>query len=122
MDELRIQQREVLETVLEYTEKLKKGINEILDELKVCRKHDTIDFLRQIVDGLNWVIEAVNGTLPMLNEGKVRIVKESVNQAVNSLSEALRISDDIKIAEALETQMLPFLSVLREASEEVLAQ
>lgn len=122
MDELRIQQREVLETVLEYTEKLKKGINEILDELKVCRKHDTIDFLRQIVDGLNWVIEAVNGTLPMLNEGKVRIVKESVNQAVDSLSEALRISDDIKIAEALEMQMLPFLSVLREASEEVLSQ
>lgn len=122
MDDLRIQQREVLETVMEYSEKLKKAINEILDELKICRKHDTIDFLKQIVDGLNWVIEAVNGTLPMLNEGKIRIEREKISQGVDFLSEALRLSDDQKIAEALETQMLPFLSELHQASAEVLAQ
>lgn len=119
MEDNRSEQREALETLVEFNERLVKNIGIVVKELSGARLNDTDKFLKSIIDAMNWEIAVMNGTMELLNEGKERIDKETFNQRVMSFGEAIKSKDDLQMAEALEILLLEFIT-LGEAAREVL--
>lgn len=111
MEEIRIQQLEVLETGVEYVQKLIPAIKEILPELRGGEKEDTMDYLNQIIDGINFVIEIVNATMSLINEKEEILNKDGIEEKVQFLNGGLQARDNEKTAQALEEGMLPFLDI-----------
>ncbi len=113
---LRSQQIEVLQVVSEYIEKLIPNMETVAGELKGEKQEDTDEFLKQIIDGLNWVIEAFNGTMSLINEEREVIDKDELNREVLQLSEALIDHNDARAATVLESGILPFLKEFKSIS------
>ena len=120
MDDIRKEQIEALEVMSNYDVRLAKGIRNILIELREEEKEDTKEYLKEIINGLNWTIEAVNGTISLLNETKLRIEKEKFNTSIAKFGEALKSDSNTAIADALEQEMLPLIEELLVSMTEVL--
>lgn len=114
MDDYRQQQIEALEVAHEYSGKLIKGIENVVEELDGVRFPDTDAYLNEVIKGLNWIIEIVNQTLDVINEGEVRIEKEAVNTSIKVLGDALRGKQDALISAALKDGILPFIRLVEE--------
>ncbi len=117
MDVLDIQ-KETVETLREYLPRLQKGIGEVITELKGERKEDTDEYLRMNIDGLNWVIEAYNGTVSLVDPEKTKVKVDSLEEGIAALGKSYGAKEDDKIAENLENVILPFLSQLLAAVSE----
>lgn len=120
MEQLREEQKEALQAAKEYLVKLTAGMESLVPELRGDRKDDTDDFLKQCLEGLNWVIEIYNRTSDIINEGKERIVKAETNNSILRFNEAMQSKNDKKVAEALEKDIIVFLHNLSRAIDEVL--
>ena len=114
-EELRTQQIEALQVVSEYIDKLLPSMETVAGELSGEKQEDTDAFLKQIIDGLNWVIEVFNGTMSLINEEREVIQKDEVNQQVIQLSEAIIDHNDSRIATILESGIIPFLKEFKAA-------
>ena len=121
MEDIRKQQVEALEVGVEYVQKLIPAIKEILPELRGEEKEDTMDFLGQIIDGINFVIEIVNATMPMINEKEEILNKEGIEEKVQILSKALQARDNAKTAQALDEGILPFVDIFYQVASILLA-
>ena len=121
MEENRLEQKEALQTLVEFNERLVKNMNIIVKELSGQRLDDTDKFLKGILDAVNWEVQVMNGTMELLNEGKERINKEEFNNKILELSKALKAKDDAKQAEAIR-DLIPAFESLVEAAKEVIAQ
>lgn len=119
MEDKRAEQKEALEVLVEFNERLVKNMNIIVKELSGQRLDDTDKFLKGITDAMNWEIEVTNGTMDLLNEGQERIHKETFNSEVIKLSEAVKAKDDAAIAEAI-TRLIPIFEHLGAAAGEVI--
>ncbi|MBR2401333.1 MAG: molecular chaperone [Lachnospiraceae bacterium] len=119
MEDNRVEQKEALETLVEFNERLVKNIDIVIKELSGARMDDTDKFLKSIIDAMNWEIAVMNGTMELLNEGKERINKEAFNQKIMAFGEAIKAKDDEKMAEALEV-LLPEFTALGNAAKEVI--
>lgn len=119
MEELRTQQIEALQDALEYCAKLKNGIKNVTGELKGDRLIDTDEYLKEVLDGLNWLIQVVNATLDLINKDDIQIEKEVVNETVNSLSIALKEKDDAAVADLLEGGIMTFIDKFIVAGEAI---
>ena len=120
MEENRLEQKEALQTLVEFNERLVKNMNIIVKELSGQRLDDTDKFLKGILDAVNWEVQVMNGTMELLNEGKERINKEEFNNKILELSKALKAKDDAKQAEAIR-DLIPAFESLEEAAKEVIA-
>lgn len=118
MEDNRKEQLEALEILKEFNVRLLKNMNIIIKELSGERLDDTDVFLKGIIDGINWEVQVVNGTLSLLNEGKERIHKEVFNRKILALTDAASAKDDKKIAEAIKELIVEF-KALGKAVEEV---
>ena len=121
MEDNRAEQKEALEVLIEFNERVLKNMRIIVKELSGERLEDTNQFLKGIADALNWEIEVVNGTMGLLNEGKERIHKETFNASVMKLSDAIKANDDAAMAAAF-TGLIPLFEQLGEAAKEVTAE
>lgn len=117
MEDIRQQQIEAMEELKSYNKKLVKAVREIIIELKGEDRTDTEDFLKQIVEGINWEIQVVNGTLDYINEDENLLDKEQFNQAVLNHNEAINTKDNGKLAESFEVNILPYLLKLDEIAD-----
>lgn len=117
MEDVRQQQIEAVAEMAEYNKKLVKAVREIIVELKGEDMPDTEDFLKQIVEGINWEIQVVNGTLDYINEDEDLLDKEQFNQAVINHNEAINAKDNEKLAESFEVNILPYLLKLQDITE-----
>lgn len=117
MEDVRQQQIEAVAEMAEYNKKLVKAVREIIVELKGEDMPDTEDFLKQIVEGINWEIQVVNGTLGYINEDEELLDKEQFNQAVINHNEAINAKDNGKLAESFEVNILPYLLKLQDITE-----
>lgn len=115
MEDNRKEQMEALETLLEFNDRLVNNIQIIVKELSGNRLEDTDKFLKSILNAMNWEIQVVNGTMEVLNEGKERVKKETFNDAVVALSDAVKANDDEKMVEAF----IPIISVFERLGESV---
>ena len=98
-----------MEVLIEFNDRVLKNMNIIVKELSGERLEDTNQFLKGIVDALNWEIEVVNGTMGLLNEGKERIQKDAFNA-----------NEDTAMAEAISA-LIPMFENLGAAAREVTA-
>jgi len=119
MEDNRVEQKEALETLVEFNERLVKNMGIIISELSGQRMEDTDKFLKSIIDAMNWEIAVMNGTMQLLNEGKERICKDAFNQKVMSFGDAIKEKDDKRMAKALE-MLVPEFAKLGDAAKEVL--
>lgn len=119
MEDSRKEQVEALETLVEFNERLVKNMKILVKELSGDRLDDTEQFLKAIVDAINWEIQVVNGTLGVLNEGEERLNKEEFNGAVISLSDAIGTKDDAKMAEEFK-RMIPVFEQLGTSAREAI--
>lgn len=114
-----VEQKEALETLIEFNCRLVKNMNIIVKELSGARMDDTSIFLKSIIDAMNWEIEVMNGTMPLLNSGEERIHKDEFNQKVIAFGKALEDEDDEKMAEAIK-QLIPEFENLGSVAELVM--
>lgn len=121
MEENRKEQIEALTTLKEFNERLIKNMHIIIKELSGQRLDDTNQFLKSIIDAMNWEIAVMNGTMSLLNEGKVRINKEQFNQKAIQLSDAVNAENDTKIAQAI-ADLVPEFEGLGIAAGEVISE
>ena len=119
MEDNRQEQIEALEILKDFNEKLLHNIPILVKELSGERLDDTDKFLKGVIDAMNWEIQVVNGTLDLLNEGKVRLDKDAFNAQVEKAGGAIASGDDAKMAEAF-TELLPYFERLGEAAGEVI--
>ena len=120
MVENRTEQKEALETLVEFNERLVKNMHIIVKELSGERLADTDKFLKGIVDAMNWEISVMNGTMELLNEGKERINKEEFNHKILELASAIEKKNDAQEARAIENLIIEF-EKLENAAKEVIA-
>lgn len=119
MEDNRAEQVEALEVLAEFNERLVHNMEIIVKELSGERLDDTDKFLKSIIDAINWEIQVVNGTMNLLNEGEVRVNKESFNDAIVALSEAINQKDDARMAEEFKN-IIPVFRQLGESAKEVI--
>lgn len=118
MEELKKQQLEALEVAEVYCEKLITGIQNIVNELTGERLSDTDEFLKQIINGINWTIEVYNGTKDLFNAETELIDKESVNKSIIELDNAIKMNNDLKIANNLN-EILIFIKKFKVAARAI---
>lgn len=119
MEDIRQQQLEALQAAGEYIGKLIPGMETVANELETGRKEDTEDFLKQCMDGLNWIIEIYNRITELLAEHEVVINKSEVNSSILLLGDALREKNDEKTALAIQSGVIPFLTKIKEAAASI---
>lgn len=119
MEDNRKEQIEALDTLTEFNDRLVNNMQIIAKELSGNRLEDTDKFLKSILDAINWEIQVVNGTMEVLNEGKERVNKETFNDAVVALNDAVKENDDAKMAEAF-TAIIPVFENLGKSAKEVI--
>lgn len=120
MEDKRAEQKEALEVLAEFNDRLVKNMEIIVKELSGARLEDTDKFLKGIVDAINWEIQVVNGTLELLNENEERIDKREFNEKIMALSEAIQLNEDAKMAEEFQS-VIPVFKNLGKAAKEAVA-
>lgn len=119
MDNLREQKLEALRTAKEYLEKLIPAMEEVISEIKGDMKEDTVDYLLQIIDGFNFMIETYNVTRDIVNDPEELIVDDELEASVGRLSDGFSKKDYPAIADELSSDILPFLKVFKEAATRI---
>lgn len=112
-------QRQILNELNDYSDKIIYAVEEIINELRDGRNEDTDDLFNFVIQGINWVIEVFNGCEDIINNEKQLVDKAKMAQAVKRLGTVLKEKDDVKIAACLQVDFLPFLSSMQSASEMV---
>ncbi len=119
MDSIKDQKIEALKNAEEYLGKLIPAMEQVISELKGEMQEDTVDFLLQIIDGFNFMIETYNVTRDLVNDPEQLIKDDELERAVGALSEGFSKKDYGKIADELSTDIIPFLKVFKEAAAKI---
>lgn len=117
MATVREQQLEALKDSADYMDRLIPSMEQVIAEIRGEMQDDTIDFLHQVVDGLNFMIETYNVTKDVVNAEEQLINEDVFEDCIGRLSAGFAASDYKKIAEELDSSMVPFLKVFREAAK-----
>lgn len=110
------EQKEALETLIEFNDRLVKNMNIIIKELSGARMDDTDAFLKGIIDAMNWEIAVMNGTFSLLNDGEERVHKDEFNEKIIAFGKAIESKDDSKMADAIK-HLIPEFENLGEAAK-----
>lgn len=121
MSTVKEQQLEALSEAASYLDKLIPAMEQVISEIKGQMQEDTIDFLHQIVDGLNFMIETYNVTKDVINVDGPLINEDVLEACVGRLSEGFKNSDYKAIADELDSSIVPFLKVFKEASKRAIS-
>lgn len=121
MEDLRKEQLEALKVMLDYIPKLRKGMETVAKELNGVRLADTNEYLKKVIDGLNWVIEVYNGTSSLINEKANNLDKAAVNKACIDFGEAYKNGDSTAQAELLTGSLAAFITDFEHAANAVIA-
>ena len=119
MVENREEKLEALKVAADYCKRLEKGIETLTKELRGEKLPDTGEYLKTVVNGLNWIIEVYNATSDLVNEKENIIDKDTVNEQTTKLNTALKQNDDTLTADTLENGIVPFLKKLQNAAEQI---
>lgn len=119
MEDNRAEQVEALQALTEYNPRLVKAMKAVAGELKENRQPDTDEYMQAIVNGMNWEIQVLNGTLELVNEKSVQIDKAAANDLFVAFSDTYQAKDDAGIAEMLETRVIPFFQELETIAADI---
>lgn len=119
MQDNRAEQIEALNTAKDYCTRLYKGVNALADELRTGRLPDTEEYMKTVINGINWVFEVYNATKDLINEDCDYIDKDKVNAGAVELGKAVADNDDEKVADKLENVIAPFILDFQKAVDKV---
>lgn len=119
MEDLKREQKEALEVLLDFNSRVVKNLGILEKELTGQRLDDTDKFIKGIVDAINWEVQVMNGTMDLLNEGKERINKEEYNEKLTEFSSAIASKNDGRMAESVRA-LIPLFEKLGNAAKEVI--
>lgn len=119
MEDLRKEQKEALEVLVEFNGRVVKNLKILEKELSGQRLDDTDKFIKGIVDAINWEVQVMNGTMELLNENKERIDKVKYNEKLTEFSSAIEAKDDSRMAECVKA-LIPLFENLEIAAKEVI--
>lgn len=117
MGDIRQEQIETLQFAVDYIKKLVPVFQTVAGELRNEKQDDTIDFLNQAIEGLNFVIEIYNATSPLLNEKEELFQNDVIEEKVQTMNQALMEHDDLKTADAIEGGIIPFLDIFAQIAK-----
>ena len=98
-----------MEELYRYSQKLIPAIETVSKELAGERQDDTDEYLKSVLNGINWIIEVLNRTMELVNEEEIVIDKDKINEDILKLGETIKEKDDEKMAEVLKEKVLPFI-------------
>lgn len=104
-------QKETIESLKEYIGKLSPKLKEMVIELRTNIQDDTWEYLRMMIDGFNWVIEAYNGTSSIIN-ATGEIDENAIQKTVDELGKAYIYMDAERVANSIEDGVIPFLALI----------
>lgn len=107
--DVRRQQLELLESVTEYAPKAISELKKLSAEYYGVKQEDSDEYLDFVLENSNWMLEALNATIDLINEETQMIDRGQANQAVLDLNDALASKVDARIADALEKGLIPLL-------------
>lgn len=113
-------QIEALETLADYIPKLIGGIDTAKAELRGERKPDTDEYLKMIIDGINWVLGIVNGCMSLLEEYNIAFDKEKANDYSVAFSNAYGTGNDTAIADSMDADVIPMIRLIQKTADEAL--
>lgn len=115
----RQQQIELLSSVVEYIPKAVAELKKLSLEFYGIKQDDSDEYLDFVLESSNWLIQALNATLDLINEEETVIDREQANEVVRKLNDALTDKVDGKIADALENGLIPILEKFGEAAKKI---
>ncbi len=110
-------QKETVESINEYLTNLIPAMDKMVAELRGDILEDTWEYLRMIIDGFNWVIEAYNGTKSFFESNQKSIDDTDMESAVKELSHTFHNKEALETSNILEGTIIPFLKNLKAVSE-----
>ena len=115
----RAEQVEALQALLEYNPRLLHSMKAVTVELEGERKPDTDEFLRAVINGMNWEIQIVNGTKEVISEQEVEIDRQKMNESFRAFSDRFAAKDDYGMARLLFQEIVPFFEIFEQAARNV---
>ena len=112
MEDNRKEQVEALEALKDYNPKICKALKEIIPELRGEKKEDTQEYIEHIFRGVNWELQVINGPMELLNEKEQQVSKDSLNEMIVQVNDAYTSKEGEKLAQIIETELLPFVERL----------
>lgn len=113
-------QIEALETLADYIPKLIGGIDTVKVELRGERKPDTDEYLKMVIDGINWVLGIVNGCMSLFEEYNIVFDKEKANDYSAAFSKAYGTGNDTAIADSMDADVIPMIKLIQRTADEAL--
>lgn len=107
-EELHALQIETLGAIAEYLERLIPAMITVSGEMLGNMQEDTEDVLMQVVEGMNWVIQAFNGTMGVFNEKTVKLNPKELDNHIVKLSDALIAKDNETAAHFIADEIVPY--------------
>lgn len=114
VEDVNVLKNETIDSMREYIPGLTEKLESMVDELVSNIQEDSWEYLRMMIDGLNWVIEAYNCTLEVYKD-KVNIDNDEVQEGVDLLSDVYGKKDAAGTSEVLKNRIIPFLKLLMTA-------
>jgi hypothetical protein len=121
MEELEIQQVEALKAASSYCTRLSVAIKQLITEYSKGERPDTDQYMKSILNGLNWVFQVFRSTEGIVNKDEVHIDKNQVNQYVLKLNTANKQKDNTERVAAF-TGILSFVDSYRYEADRITSQ
>lgn len=117
MEDIRREEKEALQALVEYSPRLLKAMTAVIEELEGNRQPDTDEYLLGIVKGMNWELQVLNGTIEYVNEEEQLIDKVAANDIIVAFNAAYQDKDDSKMSELFLAEIIPFFTKLAEVAK-----
>lgn len=104
------QQREVVGTLKEYVPNLLKGVLGLIEKINKNQLNETISTASDIVEGLQWVVEALKLTM-----GEAVLDEERFNELIREILMSYKSGDNILSKDLFKYEVLPLLESIEEA-------
>lgn len=113
-EEKRQQQVDVLKMLKEYSPKLINGIKTVAQEMQGDKLEDTDDYLKNVITGINWELNAINACMDFINEDKPLLNKEEANNVIIKFSDSVISKNDKMTSDLLTNGILPLIEKFTE--------
>ena len=105
-------QKETIESMKGYIPNLVQKLEGMVIELRTNVQEDSWEYLRMMIDGFNWVLEAYNGTSSIINQDGA-IDESNVQKTVDDFSDAFIGKKAEETATIIEVGVVPFLKCVQ---------
>lgn len=111
------EQIEALQSANDYLDKLKEGVEKLVDFINNNEINNAYEMIPAIAEGLDWIIKVITLTKESQKE---EIVTSDINDHLDSIVEALENEDYILVGDLFNYEILPILNKIHEQINEIL--